>query len=169
MAKIQIGLKQLLMGDVAIDGGMGTALTQLGATVVDTAVLTNEAPTVTDFTIEEQDDPYYTNSVAGKRTLSWSTYDLDPASLVRICGGAASTDASGNDVWEAPLDTPQIEVSIKLIDQKNNIVEIPRAKLDVILERKFQKSGIAQANITATILKPEKANTAPYRVISPNP
>lgn len=70
MGKVTIGLKKLEMGDVAVDGGMGTSLTQLGATVSDTAVLTTASPSKTTLNIEEQDIAYYTTSVAGDTTLT---------------------------------------------------------------------------------------------------
>ncbi|WP_343302848.1 hypothetical protein AAHN97_14985 [Chitinophaga niabensis] len=166
MPKVKIGLKLLEMGPIAVDGGMGTVLTPLACTVVDTALLTSEAATVTDFPIEEEDDPYYTSSVAGKKTLTFSSYDMDPASLVRVLGGSATTDASGNNIYEAPSATPVIEQSFRLTDQKGNITEIPRGKVDAIIQQKFQKSGLAQVDVTVTVLKPTKAGVAPYRIIS---
>ena len=164
MSTTAIGLKELKMGPVAGDGGMGTVLEVLSATVVDTAVLTNEAPTTTDFPIEEQDDPIYSTSVAGKRTIAWSTYNVTPDALVRVLGGSVVQDASGNDVWEAPLNTPQIYQSVQLTTLDGDIVKLVRVKIDAIIEWNFQKSKLAQVNITGTILKPEKDNTPPLTI-----
>lgn len=166
MPKVKIGLKLLEMGNIAPDGGMGTSLTPLAATVVDTALISEEAPNVTDFPIEEQDDPFYSNSQAGKKTFVFSSYDMDPASLVRLQGGTASVDASGNNVYEAPINKPVIEQSFRLTDQKGNVTEIVRGKVDAIVQHKFQKSGLAQVDVTVTILVPTKAGVAPYRTIN---
>lgn len=164
MSTTSIGLQSLRMGPVANDGGMGTALTVLSATVVDTAVLTNEAATVTDFPIEEQDDPIYSTSVAGKRTIAWSTYNVTPAALVRVLGGTVTVDASGNDVWEAPLNTPQLYQSIELVTLDGDKVELVKVKIDAIIEWNFQKSKLAQVNITGTILKPDKEGIGPIKI-----
>lgn len=174
MAKKFIGLKQLRMGPVAGDGGMGTSLTVLQATVVDTATITNEAPTTTDFPIEEQTDPFYTTSVAGKKSFVFSTYDMTPAALVRLMGGTA-TDASGNAVdpsaavrWNAPQDTPQIEQSFEITTQDNAIIRIPRGKVTVVMNLNFKKSALPQADVTVDILKPEKANLEPLSILLPS-
>jgi hypothetical protein len=164
MGTTSIGLAQLRMGAVANDGGMGTALTVLSSTVVDTAVLTNEAPTETDFPIEEQDDPIYSTSVAGKRTIAWSTYDVTPDALVRVLGGTVTVDGSGNNVYNAPINTPQLYVSIELTTLEGDVVRLVKVKINSVIEWNFQKSKLAQVNITGTILKPDKANTPPLTI-----
>lgn len=167
MAKAEIGLKQFLMGDVAPDGGMGTVLTELGPTVIDTALLTTEQPTVNDFPVEEKDDPFYTQVTPGKKTVTLSVYDVTPASLVRVLGGTATTDASGNAIWECPQEYPQIEQSLRLITKKNGIVDIPRAKVYAVPQFNFRKSALWQVDISADILIPEKAGVAPVKYTQP--
>lgn len=96
MAKKSIGLSSIRMGNIASDGGMGSALTQIGATVSDTAALTTAEGTKTDFTIEEADVPYYSiESAPGTKTLAWSTYDVDLDTLARFWGNAVSATANG--------------------------------------------------------------------------
>lgn len=167
MAKAEIGLKKFLMGDVAGDGGMGAVLTELGPTVVDTALLTSEAPTTTDFPVEEYDTPFYSQVTPGKDTLTLSVYDVEPASLVRVLGGTVSVDASGNNVWEAPLESPQIEQSCRLITQKNGIVDIPRGKISATKQFNFRKSALFQVDISIDILKPEKEGVSPIKYTKP--
>jgi hypothetical protein len=96
MAKKSIGLSSIRMGAIASDGGMGTALTALGATVSDTASMTTAEGTKTDFTIEESDSPFYSiESAPGTKTLAWSTYDVDLDTIARFWGGAVSATATG--------------------------------------------------------------------------
>jgi hypothetical protein len=91
MAKKAIGLEYIRMGAVASDGGMGTALTALGATVSDSAAITTAEGTISNFNIEEADTPFYSlESAPGTKTLAWSTYDVDLATLSRFWGGAVS-------------------------------------------------------------------------------
>lgn len=165
-AKARIGLKSIEFGDVAADGGMGTVLAEFGATVSQTALLSNEAPTVTDFPIEEQSVPFYSVSVDGKTTIAWSSYNVEPASLVLVKGGTVTSDASGT-TWNAPDETPNIEKSLKVTMKDGTIVTVPRCKVDAVFQWNFQKDKLAQVDLTFTILKPEKANTAILSIKTP--
>jgi len=167
IAKRRIGLKKIEFGDVAIDGGMGTVLTEFGATVSDTAVLANEAPQITDFLIEEQTTPFYTASEDGKITVKWSSYNVEPASLLRVKGGTVTTDASGNSTWNAPDETPNIEVSTKITTKDGTIITIPRGKIDAVITWNLQKKKLAQVDNTLTVLKPEKDGVAQLSITTP--
>jgi len=91
MAQKAIGLTSILMGSIATDGGMGTALTQVGATVSDSAAITTAEGTKTDFNIEESDNPFFSiESTPGTKQLAWSTYDVDLNTLARFWGGSVS-------------------------------------------------------------------------------
>jgi len=91
MAKLSIGLTSLKLSAIATDGGMGTALSELGATVGDSAALTTAEGTKTDFVIEESDNPFYSiESAPGAKTLAWSTYNVDLDVLARLWGNVVS-------------------------------------------------------------------------------
>jgi hypothetical protein len=91
MAKKLIGLASIRMGSLSSDGSMGTALTQVGATVSDTAAITTEEGTNTDFGIEESDSPFYSfESAPGKLIMNWSTYDVSLATAARFFGGSVA-------------------------------------------------------------------------------
>lgn len=163
MAKIGIGLASLKMGPIAGDGGMGTSLTLLGYTVADTAVLATEAGTTTDFKIEEQDDPVYSIlSEKGRTTLSWSSYDVDADTLVRLFGGTKTVGPP--EVWEAPAATPEIEQSIETVMKAGGKIEIPRAKVVANFQWNLQKTKLAQIDIVATLLTPTKPATGPMKI-----
>ncbi|MEZ2446125.1 hypothetical protein AB6805_30630 [Chitinophaga sp. RCC_12] len=166
VAKARIGLSKIEFGDVAGDGGMGTVLAEFGATVSQTAVLANESPTVTDFPIEEQSAPFYSVSIDGKTTLAWSSYNVEPASLVLVKGGTVTTDASGT-TWNAPNETPNMEKSLKVTMKDGTVVQVPRGKIDAVFQWNFQKDKLAQVDLTYTILLPEKANTPMLSIKTP--
>lgn len=167
-AKKAIGLAKVEWGDVGADGGMGTVLTEIGATVSATAILQNDAATVTDFEIEEQDDPFYSESTPGKLTAKWSSYNTDLVQLSDLLGGTltAATASSGN-IWEMPDAVTSPERSIKFTTKDGWTIEAPRVKVDVILTWNFQKTKLAQVDYTATILKPTKAATAKVTFTDP--
>ena len=164
MAELRtIGLTSLKMGNIAVDGGMGTSLTDVGKIIKDTCELMQEDPTVTDFESEQDDDPIESVAKLGKKTLKFSIADYTPAVLAKFCGGTA-TGTSPNDVWAAPDSAPEIEQSIEIITPKGVKFAIPRAKIIAKLGAKFSKSGLAQIDIVAHILKPTKAATASVSV-----
>lgn len=167
MAKARVGLKKFEFGSVAVDGGMGTALSEFGATVSDTAILANESPTTTDFNIEQQSTPFYTVTEDGKLTIKLSSYDVEPASLVRVKGGTVTTDPSGNSTWNAPDETPIIEVSVKVTTKDGTIITVPRAKVDAVFNYNLQKKKLAQVDLTFTALMPTKSGVPQLSITTP--
>lgn len=95
MGKYKIGLDNILMGDIAEDGGMGTSLAPIGDTVIDSAKLETAEGTLTDFNIEESSQPVYSIKADGKTTISWSTYNNDVDNLVRLFGGTKVAGSAG--------------------------------------------------------------------------
>ena len=95
MAKKSIGLKSIFMGSVAADGGMGTALSDVPATVSDTASITTEEGSKTDFKIEQSDAPFYfIESDPGKQVVAWSFYDVSLDTIARFFGGTVGSTAN---------------------------------------------------------------------------
>jgi hypothetical protein len=166
-AKARIGLKKVEIGDVAGDGGMGTALTEVGATVSDTCLFSTGDPNETDFSIEESTIPFHTETTPGKIVLTWSSYNVEPASLVPVMGGSVTTDASGNSVYSAPNEQTSVEKSVKCTMKDNTVLAVPRGKLFAKLQYNFQRTKLAQVDFTYTVLIPTKANTAPYTITTP--
>lgn len=171
--KYGLGLVTIKMGAIAGDGGMGTALTALGDTVQDSAQLTSGDDTVQDFNIEEEDDPVQSIvSQKGKKTLAWSCYNVDGAQLEKFFGGTYTAyNATGpvHETWEAPAVAPTLEVSIEITDKKSNVVSIVRAQVSAKFNWSFSKSKLAQIDLSADILTPTKADTAPMTVTYPDP
>lgn len=95
MAKKFFGLKSIKVAPIAGDGGMGTALTTIGETVLGTAGVTQEDNTVTDFGIEESDSPVESVvSATGKLSLAWSSYQIDYYTLTKLFGGTGNPKIS---------------------------------------------------------------------------
>lgn len=92
MAKKVYGLKSILMGDPAGDGGMGTVLTEVfGQTVPGSATLTLEKPSKQGVPIEESDTPiFYIKGEAPNFTLNASSYNISATTMQKLFGGIAS-------------------------------------------------------------------------------
>jgi len=156
---ISIGLTSLQIGDIAVDGGMGTVLAAVGNTFEGSAVLTQEDGEKTEFFIEESDDPIETITKKGAITLEWAIVDYTPATLASVLGGTV-TGVGAAAVWNAAADIPSIEKSIELISKKGVKYQIPRAKIEAKIDVKFSKKEIALVRIKATVMSPTKAGTA---------
>jgi hypothetical protein len=83
-----LGLTNVLMGDIAVDGDMGTVLTAVGDTVAGSASMTTSDDAKTDFNIEESSSPVMSIvTTPGTVTFNWSTYNNSAAELFRVFGG----------------------------------------------------------------------------------
>jgi len=87
MSKHTFGLQNVLMGNIAADGGVGTSLVAVGETVSGTAEMTTTDPTITDIMIEESDSPIESIVQAGITEMKWSTYNIDGGQLLKFFGG----------------------------------------------------------------------------------
>lgn len=92
MAKKVYGLKRVLVGLPAGDGGMGTILTEIfGQTVPGSATLTVEKPTKEGVQIEESDTPiFYIKGAAPTFALNVSSYNISATTMQALFGGVAS-------------------------------------------------------------------------------
>lgn len=96
MGKYKLGLVNMLMGAIAVDGGAGTALTAVGDTVVGTAQMDTTEATTTEFKIEESDSPIYSiKTEADKISVSWSSYNNSATALQRLFGGTVVAGVAG--------------------------------------------------------------------------
>lgn len=157
-----IGLAKVEIGDVGATGAMGTTLAQLGVTLSDSAELSQADPTETDINSEENDDPEEILYEKGKTTFKFSIIDYTPATLAKVLGGEVTTVAP--IVWKAPATVVVLEKSIKITSKSGVVFSIVRAKVAAKLTAKFSKKGVAQVDITATVMTPTLADTPPMTI-----
>lgn len=167
MAKtsVKVGLKALYLSPVGEDGGMGTDFDQLPFNIEGVPVLTTEEGEQTDFPVEESDTPYYSIKNQGNQILTTSVYGINAEMLQKHFGGTYTPGGTSADpdVWEAPAQIPDKEVSVRLVHKNGGYLDIVRAKLSVILQWKFQKAGLPQLDFSFTVLTPTKPNTGPLK------
>lgn len=161
-----IGLKNLLMGPPAADGGMGTALTELvGNTVRGTAVLNSTPIETTDLMEEESDDPIEVlRTGGGVFQYVWSSYNVDPSVLVAFFGGTINAT---DGMWEAPDIIPTTEMSIKSETRNGLITEAARVEVTPELAMNMQIENAGQINFVGKVMKPTKAATPKLRIGKP--
>jgi hypothetical protein len=66
--------------------------------------------------------------------------------------------------WSAPAKIEAVEKSVRINAASGQVIRIVRASLYPAFNWNMTKSDIASVNMTATILTPTKASTAPYSV-----
>ena len=158
MAKKVYGLKAITMGAPAVDGGMGTTLTEvLGATVKGTATLTSTAPETAEIEIEESDDLYDEIITKGAIwTLAASTYNVSALTMQKFFGG---TIASG--VWSPPADGLTVTVKQSVVAETRTGIKFNFVNMSLVgtAEFAFDKTKLGQINWTGKVLKAEKAAT----------
>lgn len=165
--KTVYGLKSILIGDIAVDGGMGTTLTELfGATVKDSAKLTSTEATLEDIPIEESSTPIdsiQTNDPVF--TLEASTYNVELEVLAKLFGGAV-TGTAPNETYTPPVGMPSVilEQSVKVETKGGTKFMFVRMKLTAALDLGFKKSGLGQINWKGKMLESTKALTPPFTV-----
>jgi len=158
-----LGVTSILMGNIAADGGMGTSLAALGVTYRDSAELLSEEVKSTEHYSEENDDPEEVVLEKGFTTVKWSIIDATPDTLIKVLGGT-KTGTAPNEIWNAPSLAPDIEQSVQINSKNGFSVDIVRAKITANIDYKISRTGIFKVNITAKVLTPTKANTAPYTI-----
>lgn len=149
-----IGLKKIESGAIAADGGMGQTLAQRGYTYQDSATLTAEDPTQTEFYAEEVDDPVVVLTRAGKITMAFSLMNPSVEDLVYYMGGTIDEETGA---WKAPNTQPRIEKSFKITASQGYEISIPRADIVAKPNYTLSKSGIFLVDVKVTVLTPTKS------------
>ncbi|MGV6947018.1 hypothetical protein [Sphingobacterium kyonggiense] len=156
-----LGLKNVLIGPVGADGGMGTTLTEiLGATVKGSASLVLNEGTTTDVEIEETDVPYdQLDATPAKWLYQGESYNVSAKALSELGGGTLTTGTAG-----APdsidMDIPSaVEVSVATETQNGAKLDIARMKLNIYPQFDFKKEAFGRVIFKGTPLKPTKAGT----------
>lgn len=153
-----LGLKAVLIGAIAADGDMGTALTEiLGETVEGTASLVLNEGTVETINIEETDAAFDEIETAPPTwQLNLESYNVSAKALSDLGVGTFTAGASG-----APdsidIDVPiAVEKSVEVETRNGAKLQIPRMKLRIRPQFDFQKAAFGRVIITGTPMKPEK-------------
>ncbi len=151
------GLTSVEFGDVATDGGVATTFETKGLTFKDSFEIASADADVQEFMSEENDDPEISISTQGKKIYKFQLMNPGLDELAYFLGGTVVTGPP--KVWQAPDQTPVIEKSVKITPKKGHILTITRAKITAKESGKYSKTGLAQLDITVTVMKPTKAAT----------
>lgn len=162
------GLKSISVGDIPLDGSMGTVLAPLGLTYQDSASLKEADPAVTDIFSEEEDWAVESFQDIGQVLLAFSIMDYTPAVLALIKGGTVSID-NGTPKWNAPQAITYIEKSVQIITKRDLLIEIPRTQMRAVINSSLKKKGISLIDIKAPIMLPAFPGLSPMTICQYQP
>lgn len=155
------GLAAVKMGDIAVDGGMGTTLAVIGYTNKGSVQLNTEDPQLTEFYAEEVDDPIYISKKKGKTTFTFQLGFPDFDQMVAVLGGT-KTGSGNTQKWTAPSTYPTIEKSWKVVPTNGLVLNIPRGSIQAKLTGGYMSTDNLKIDVVITVLTPTKANEPPY-------
>lgn len=169
-----MGLKKAYFGEVNPEGGMPTEMEQLARTFKGTASFTTEPDTSTDIYCEEEPAAPIESIVnePGLKQIKLNLLEWDNEVLKKIFGG---TEGPAEDVtiegktysvkkYKAPKDLVMVKMAVRVISLHNVVVEVPNALVTARFQWNFNRTEIAQIEITAKALAPIGENDGPYSV-----
>jgi hypothetical protein len=152
---ITLGESAINIGDIAVDGGMGTSLLPLGKTFRDTCAVSMADPEETELFSEENDDPEFVVTRGGKINVNFSIMNPDVDTLVATLGGT-KTGTGDTAVWNAPANLPNIEKSCEIIPKQGLKFSIPRLKMSCKIDWSNVGTTPLVIAVVGTVLIPAK-------------
>lgn len=154
-----VGCKDIQMGDIAADGGIGATLTSVGKVYKESASIVDEDGNVTKHFAEGSRYPFLVIYDAAGTIVKFVLTDISPAVLSQFLGGTVATTT-----WKSPVSSFSTEKSIKIKTNFNLDISIARAFIHAKLTWNLTTKEIAKIEITAEVLEPTKANEAPMAI-----
>jgi len=162
--KRSIGLNAILIGAIALDGGMAADvdLAAVGVTSQDSCTLAQETPEITEIYSEENSDAEEVIIGTTKKTLEFEIINTSGAACLAAFGGTV-TGTGDTEVWEGPRESVIIEKSVRIKTKTGENIDLPRVKFANTMQWKFSKKDANRIKFVGTILVPLKTGVAPIK------
>lgn len=170
MPSVTFGLARILMGpynpataQVAPSPSVGMPpaaqlIERFNYTVPESAELVTEEGTTTDINIEESDTAIISQTSAGAKRFSFSTYNTENAAMIWAFGG---TVAGG--IWSAPANIQALMAGVRVETNSNVYYEFPKVSFQPRLNVSYAKTAAGQIDLVGTILVPDTAGIPDIR------
>lgn len=170
-----MGLKKAYFGEVNPAGGMPETMMQLARTMKGTASFITEADTTADIYCEEEPAAPVESipNEPGLKQIKLNLLEWDDDTLVKAFGGTVSTVAEDVIIdgktysvkkYNAPKDLVTIKMAVRAVSNNNVVVEIPKALVTARFIWNFNRTELAQIEVTAKALAPIGENDGLYSV-----
>ena len=165
MGQVNNGISKIEIGPIAVDGGMGTSLKQLGYTTEDSFKWNSTDPEKKEYFVEEIDSAFYTATKAGKVGFIFEIANPDIDTLVDLFGGT-KTGTGTTATWAAPAVTPTIERSVKITPKIGIGFNLPRVLITAKWTDSMGRNALLGITVSRDVLAPTKTGMAPYEVFN---
>ena len=153
------GIKQLLSGEKAPDGGMGTSLSEHDETLKGTATLETTDETITWISTEEKGKRLPIGQNDSETTLTFEVANPSLETQAYYLGGAVEGDGTTTPKSYSPPKTKEvIEKSFRIVTVDGYDVEIPNGKVSATpLGGQIGTDNVMTMKVVVTAQIPEKA------------
>lgn len=150
------GIKQLLSGDKAPDGGMGTTLTEHDETLKGTATLETTEETITWISTEEKGKRLPIGQNDSETTLTFEVANPSLETQAYYLGGVV-VGTTGSKSYSPPKTKGVIEKSFKIVTVDGYDIEIPNGKVSATpLGGQIGTDNVMTMKVVVTAQIPEK-------------
>lgn len=162
------GLQQVMVGEIAPDGGPATVYAKLGKVYKDTCKIAQDKADVTEHFEEGQSSPEVRTKTKKSPVVTFSIMDPDIDTLVSYMGGVKTGTGTEADPYKFGYDGDEIvaEKSIKITSVAGLTTLIPRADIEAVINEDKSEKGIFLLDFTVTPLKPTKAGVKSYQAFA---
>ncbi|PLK44406.1 hypothetical protein [Emticicia sp. TH156] len=157
---VTIGLAKIEVGEIGTNGVMGTSLETIGHTAEGSCTIETADPEITEFFVEELDEPIHTAAKMAVTTITFQLASPDLEQCKAVFGGDLNPETGTPTSWDYPSGLVTIEKSVKITPKEGLIFSIPRAKITAKFTGQFGRSETLKVEVVITVLKPT-GNVAP--------
>ncbi|OBW43488.1 hypothetical protein AB670_00017 [Chryseobacterium sp. MOF25P] len=151
------GVKKILSGDKAVDGGMGTVLTEHDEHLKGTVVLETTDETINWVETEEKGKRLALSQNDAETTLTFEIANPSLATMAFYLGGTVE-EVGGKDTYSPPAVKDIIEKSVTLETKVGYDIDIPNGKVMATpLGGTVGTDGVMTMKVVITVQAPEKA------------
>jgi len=135
----------------------------LGYTNIDSASITEEEGTTTDFNVEELDKPLFSRFIPGKTTLNFDIADPNLQAFQEVFGGTI-VGVGDAAKWQAPRNYVQKEFAVRVTPQIGYIMLFNRMLFKPLKNIALGKNNLAMITVNADMLEPANVNTPAFEI-----
>jgi|GEM_PF-1644188 len=152
----------LKLGEIAVDGGISTALTSPGKVMKDTIEINPGNDTDTDFKEEGVDEPFLTITESDVEAGAFDLGTFDKEVIADLCGGTV-TGVGAAAVYSRPRGkVPPIYKTLELQPQVGDKWTYPRVKISAKLIGRFRNGELNVVRVNFKVMLPTKASVDPF-------
>lgn len=159
MSSINNGLALVKLGAVGSDGGLGTALENIGKIKEGSFKVNHAQGDKTEFKEEATDTPFYIREKEGTLGFEFEVHDADGPAFVKVWGGTYDTTTKK---YTPPKKILPKELSFQAVPEIGYGFDVPRAHVSGRFSDAMGKDSLLGFIITVTVLECEKAGMSNF-------